>query len=120
MPGMPGGAAEMSIEDLHVFSAASSTAPLRHRGVALRAADVPWASKRVVWAPDAVRRPSDGVYLLYFPALDKANRWRIGVAVAAHPAGPFVARPRPIRGSYSIDPHVQLLDTGTSSSSNRG
>ena len=31
---------------------------------------------------------------------------RIGVATAARPAGPFIAQPQPLAGSYSIDPAV--------------
>ena len=98
----------MSIADLHVFSASSASAPLRFRGVALKASDVPWASQRIVWAPDAIRRPSDRRFLIYFPALDRSGLWRIGVAEAARAQGPFVARSQPIRGSSSIDPHVHV------------
>ena len=32
--------------------------------------------------------------------------FRIGVATAARPEGPFVAQPQPLAGSYSIDPAV--------------
>ena len=70
---------------------------------ALDIKDVPWAARQM-WAPDAEFK--NGLYYLYFPAKDKAGAFRIGVATSKRPAGPFVARPEPIRGSYSIDPCV--------------
>ena len=98
----------MSIADYHVFSTRGSHAPLQHRGVAMRATDVPWALHPLVWAPDVVRRPSDGRYVLYFPAIDKDGLWRIGAAVASRPSGPFVPAASPIQGSRSIDPHAHI------------
>jgi beta-xylosidase len=55
-----------------------------------------------MWAPDAAER--DGRYYLYFPAKDAQDTFRIGVAVATSPHGPFKADPEPIAGAYSIDP----------------
>jgi hypothetical protein len=72
-------------------------------GVALDIANVPWAGRQM-WAPDAAER--NGTYYFYFPVKDKADVFRIGVAVADNPAGPFTAQPEPIEGSYSIDPAV--------------
>lgn len=69
--------------------------------------DVPWAGRQL-WAPDAVEKA--GKYYLYFPAKDKNDIFRIGVAVADKPTGPFVAEPLPIDGSYSIDPAVYEED----------
>ena len=40
---------------------------------------------------------------MYFPAKDKTDIFRCGVAVSDSPTGPFKAMPDPIRGSYSID-----------------
>lgn len=77
--------------------------------VALALADVPWASQQL-WAPDAAER--DGRYYLYFPAKDKHGVFRIGVAVGDRPEGPFKPQPKPIRGSYSIDPSVFGDDDG--------
>ncbi|WP_206014213.1 family 43 glycosylhydrolase, partial [Pseudomonas viridiflava] len=71
--------------------------------MALRVRDVPWAAKQM-WAPDAAHR--DGRYYLYFPAKDGEGRFRIGVAVADRPEGPFTAEPEPMAGTYSIDPAV--------------
>jgi hypothetical protein len=72
--------------------------------------DVPWAHKQL-WAPDAAYR--DGTYYLFFPAKDHAGVFRIGVATSASPSGPFVPRPEPIPGSYSIDPCAFIDDDGT-------
>lgn len=71
--------------------------------------DVPWAARQM-WAPDAAHK--DGTYFLYFPAKDRAGAFRIGVATSKSPTGPFVARPEPIKGSYSIDPAVFVDDDG--------
>ena len=78
-------------------------------GVALRVDDVPWA-ERQMWAPDAATK--DGKYYLYFPAKRADGLFQIGVAVGDHPAGPFVAEPEAIAGSYSIDPAVYADDDG--------
>ena len=77
-------------------------------GQILAVDDVPWAEKQL-WAPDAAMR--DDRYYLYFPAKDRSGRFRIGVAVGDSPAGPFRPQPRPIGGSYSIDPAVFRDDT---------
>ncbi len=81
-----------------------------HRDL-LKLEDVPWAARQL-WAPDVAYKR--GTYYLYFPAKDRAGAFRIGVATAKTPAGPFTARPQPIRGSYSIDPAVFTDDDGTS------
>lgn len=42
------------------------------------------------WAPDVFRRESDGTFIMYYTALDKAgNRQCIGVATSPSPLGPF-------------------------------
>lgn len=71
--------------------------------VALDIGDVPWASRQL-WAPDAAYK--DGIYYLYFPAKDYEGAFRIGVATSKAPMGPFTPKPKPIRGSFSIDPAV--------------
>ena len=53
-------------------------------GVALDIKDVPWAGRQM-WAPDAAEK--DGKYYLYFPAKDKQDVFRIGVAVGDKPGG---------------------------------
>ncbi|WP_395090944.1 glycoside hydrolase family 43 protein [Armatimonas sp.] len=87
--------------DYHVFSLEAVGGPVTDHGVALALEDIPWASQQL-WAPDAAEK--GGRYYLYFPARDKDGIFRIGVAVSDAPAGPFVADPEPIAGSYSIDP----------------
>lgn len=87
--------------DYHVFSMGNIGGAVTDHGVALTLADVPWAARQL-WAPDAATR--NGRYYLYFPARDHEGVFRIGVAVGDHPAGPFKAEPKPIPGSFSIDP----------------
>lgn len=78
-------------------------------GVALDVKNVPWASQQM-WAPDAAYK--NGKYYLYFPVRDKSKdknglgTFRIGVAVGKNPMGPFKADPKPIAGSFSMDPAV--------------
>jgi len=79
--------------------------------VALDVDQVAWA-ERQMWAPDAAYK--NGRYYLYFPAKDAEGVFRIGVAVGDRPEGPFTAQPRPITGSYSIDPAVFTDDDGAS------
>lgn len=64
---------------------------------------VPWASRQL-WACDVACK--DGRYYLFFPAKDRQGIFRIGVAVADRPEGPFVPDPEPMAGTYSIDPAV--------------
>lgn len=72
-------------------------------GVVLKLEDIPWADKQL-WAPDVAEK--NGKYYLYFPAKDKEENFKIGVAVSNTPEGPFKAEKNPIKGSYSIDPTV--------------
>ncbi|HST45009.1 MAG TPA: family 43 glycosylhydrolase, partial [Luteimonas sp.] len=97
------------MRDYHVLRLDSADGDATDCGVALHIDDVPWA-ERQMWAPDVACR--DGRYYLYFPAKSADGRFRIGVAVAGHPAGPFVPEPEPIRGSYSIDPAAFVDDDG--------
>jgi hypothetical protein len=94
--------------DYHVLSLDSADGPVTDHGVALALEDVPWASRQL-WAPDAAVK--DGTYYLYFPARDQDGIFRVGVAVAAAPEGPFTPDPEPISGSYSIDP-CSFVDDG--------
>jgi beta-xylosidase len=92
-----------AMRDYHVFSMASAGGPVTDHGVALDIRNVPWAGRQL-WAPDAAEQ--GGKYYLYFPAKDKQDVFRIGVAVGDKPEGPFAARPEPIAGTFSIDPAV--------------
>ena len=92
-----------AMRDYHVLSMDSVGGKVTDHGVALDIANVPWAGRQM-WAPDAAEK--DGKYYFYFPAKDKQDVFRIGVAVGANPAGPFTAEPQAIEGSYSMDPAV--------------
>ncbi|MCL1819972.1 MAG: glycoside hydrolase family 43 protein [Oscillospiraceae bacterium] len=100
---------QYKMEDYHVFSMDDIDAPCVDCGEALHMKDVPWVSKQM-WAPDAAHK--NGVYYLYFPAKDKDDIFRIGVATSDTPAGPFKAQPSYIPGTYSIDPAVFIDDDG--------
>ena len=55
-------------------------------------------------APDAAHK--NGTYYLFFPARSTDGQFKIGVATANSPTGPFTPEPEAIKGSYSIDPAV--------------
>lgn len=99
-----------AMRDYHVLSMDAIGGPVTDHGVALDIKDVPWAGRQM-WAPDAAEK--GGKYYLYFPVKDKQDAFRIGVAVADKPAGPFKAQPEPIKGTYSIDPAVFKDSDGT-------
>ena len=71
--------------------------------------DVPWATGNA-WAPTVIER--DGKFYFYFSGHNAAlNRKTIGVAVADHPEGPFVAQPtamitngEAVKSGQAIDP----------------
>jgi hypothetical protein len=102
---------EYAMHDYIVLSMDKIGGPVTINPVALDVKDVPWAGKQM-WAPDAAYK--DGTYYLYFPARDKENRFRIGVATSTSPIGPFKAEPEPIKGAYSIDPAVFTDSDGQS------
>lgn len=95
--------AHFNMKDYHVYSMDSVGGDVTDHGVVLDVDDVPWATRQM-WAPDAAEK--DGKYYLYFPAKDKEDIFRIGVAVGDSPAGPFIPEENPIAKSYSIDPAV--------------
>ncbi|KAJ3537471.1 hypothetical protein NM208_g6295 [Fusarium decemcellulare] len=84
-----------SMEDVY------GSKPVEDHGLALALEDIPWASRQL-WAPDAAYK--HGKYYLYFPARDKEDIFRIGVAVSSKPGGPFKADKSFIPGTFSIDP----------------
>ena len=94
---------EFVMRDYQVLSMDRVGGDVTVHPVGLALEDVPWASQQL-WAPDAAYK--DGRYYLYFPAKDADGIFRIGVAVGDRPEGPFKAEPKPIPGSYSIDPAV--------------
>jgi len=91
------------MRDYHVLSMEDPEGEVTDHGVALDINDVPWA-RRQMWDTDVAFQ--DGTYYLYFPAKDKTDIFRIGVAVSDRPEGPFTPEPHPMIGSYSIDPAV--------------
>jgi hypothetical protein len=95
--------------DYRAFSQVAPGCVPEDLGVILALEDVPWAKRRM-WAPDAAYR--NGTYYLFFPVEDREGIFRIGVATAPSPGGPFAARAEPIAGSYSIDPAVFIDDDG--------
>lgn len=95
----------------HILSLDSVGGPVTDHGVALSAEQVPWVSKQL-WAPDAAFNAKTGKYHLFFPARDKEGIFRIGVATSSKPEGPFSPEPKPIEGSYSIDPASFVDDDG--------
>jgi hypothetical protein len=96
-----------AMRDYRVLSMETVGGPVTVHGVALDIKDVRWAGRQM-WAPDAAEK--NGKYFLYFPAKDKQDIFRIGVAVASSPTGPFTAEPHAIENTYSIDPAV-FIDT---------
>lgn len=95
--------AHFNMRDYHVYSIDSVGGEVTDHGRVLDVDDVPWASRQM-WAPDAAEK--DGKYYLYFPAKDKEDIFRIGVAIGDSPSGPFTPEEEPIANSYSIDPAV--------------
>jgi beta-xylosidase len=100
---------QYDMDDYHVLSMESIISEAVDNGEALNVKDVPWASRQM-WAPDAAYK--NGTYFLYFPAKDKSDIFRIGVAKSKSPVGPFMAKSEPIAGSFSIDPAVFTDDDG--------
>ena len=90
------------MKDMHVLSIDGDpmTGKVTDHGKALDIADIPWAGRQL-WDCDCAEK--DGKYYLYFPLKDQNDIFRIGVAIADRPEGPFIPQPDPIRGSYSID-----------------
>jgi len=98
---------QYDMEDYHVLSMDDADSPCVDHGEALHLKDIPWA-KQQLWAPDAAYR--DGTYYLFFPARDKDDIFRLGVATSSSPSGPFKPQPDYIPGSFSIDPAVFIDD----------
>lgn len=98
------------MRDYHVLSMDSVGGAVKDHGVALDIKDIPWAGRQL-WAPDAAA--DNGKYFLYFPAKDKEDIFKIGVATSSSPTGPFKSEEKPITGSLSIDPAVFKDTDGT-------
>ncbi|QKG56562.1 family 43 glycosylhydrolase [Hymenobacter sp. BRD128] len=103
------------MEDYHVFSSANLTDWTDH-GVIVTQNKVPWVQpdSYSMWAPDCVVR--NGKYYFYFPSTPRdttgGRGFRIGVAVADKPTGPFVPQAAPLAGVRGIDPNVFIDHDG--------
>jgi len=99
------------MEDYHVFSSENLT-DWKDHGVIVRQTEVAWADPKAysMWAPDCVFKK--GKYYFYFPAVAKTGGFKIGVALAEKPFGPFLSEPNPIEGVQGIDPCVFLDKDG--------
>jgi len=100
------------MEDYHVFSSSNLTDWEDH-GVIVSQTGVEWADPAAysMWAPDAVFK--DGKYYFYFPAVAKSGGFRIGVATADKPYGPFKPMATAIDGVKGIDPSVLIDKDGS-------
>lgn len=106
------------MEDYHVFSSENLTDWTDH-GVIVRQTEVPWVNPNyAMWAPDCVFK--NGKYFFYFPAQAKpvpdqprAGGFRVGVAIADKPTGPFKPLDAPIEGVRGIDPCVLIDKDGS-------
>jgi len=105
------------MEDYHVFSS-SNLADWTDHGVIVSQNKVAWvdSASYSMWAPDCIER--NGKYYFYFPAnasqvgADGKKSFRIGVAIADSPMGPYIPQPGPIEGVYGIDPNVFIDKDG--------
>ena len=95
------------MEDYHVFSTTDLMNYTDH-GVILHQEDVDWVDNdsNAMWAPDCIEK--NGKYYFYFP-----GNFKVGVAIADHPAGPFVPVQSPIKDANGIDPCPFIDDDGT-------
>jgi len=115
-PGYTGRPNWFVMEDYHVFSSDNLT-DWKDHGVIVTRNDVPWADKSAyaMWAPDAVFK--DGKYYFYFPAVPQVKEggpgFRIGVAIADKPYGPFKPLANYIDGVKGIDPGVLIDKDGS-------
>ena len=100
---------QYKMEDYHVLSMDDLNSPCIDHGEALHLKNVPWVKKQM-WAPDAAFK--NDKYYLFFPARDKDEIFRIGVATSSSPHGPFTPQEDYIEGSFSIDPAVLIDDDG--------
>jgi hypothetical protein len=92
-----------NMKDYHVFSMDDIEGAVTDHGIVLEVKNIPWAGRQL-WDCDVACK--NGKYYMYFPLKDKNDIFRIGVAVSAHPEGPFTPRDNPMKGSYSIDPAI--------------
>jgi hypothetical protein len=97
----------------NVFSSTDMTSWTDHGNV-INHNTVPWVEKDSygMWAPDTIEHK--GKFYMFYPGVSKSGEHfrEIGVAVADHPEGPFVARENYIKGTEGIDPSPFIDDDG--------
>ena len=99
------------MKDYHVLTLSNpDEGEAEDQGMIFDVNEVPWAEKQL-WDSDVVEK--DGKYYNIFSGKGYDGVFRLGVAVADKPEGPFVPQPFPIRGSFSIDPCVFKDDDGS-------
>lgn len=98
-----------AMDGYHAFSSTDMVHWTDH-GEVMHSRDISWGKDGWLWAPGSARR--DGKYYLYYPHQDKTNTWRIGVAIADSPAGPFKDIGKPMEGITGIDPKILIDDDG--------
>jgi arabinoxylan arabinofuranohydrolase len=98
------------MRDYHVWSSTNGV-KWTDSGVVLDKSNVPWLDQNQdsMWAPDCVYK--NGTYYLFFPANDKNNTNRIGVATSSSPTGPFTAQSSYLANVIGIDPCIYIDDT---------
>lgn len=100
-----------AMDGYHVFSSSDMINWTDHGEIFhSKYVDWGWEDGGFLWAPGAARK--DGTYYLYYPHKDKEGTWRIGVATADSPTGPFEDIGQPIEGLGGIDPKVFIDDDG--------
>jgi hypothetical protein len=111
-PGYTGKPNWFVMEDYHVFSSENLT-DWKDHGAIVSQTNVEWANPTAyaMWAPECVFK--DGKYYFYFPAIAKSGGFKIGVAVADKPYGPFKPVATPIEGVNGIDPSVLIDKDGS-------
>ena len=97
------------MDGYHAFSSSDLINWTDH-GEIMHSRDISWGIDGWMWAPGAARK--DGKYYLYYPHKDKEEVWRIGVAIADSPTGPFEDIGQPIEGLTGIDPKIFMDDDG--------
>lgn len=99
-----------NMKDYYVFSTVDPMeGEIVNHGKVLDTQDIPWAGRQL-WDCDVAEK--NGKYYMYFPLKDQNDIFRMGVAIADRPEGPFCPQPDPVRGSYSIDYAVFRDDDG--------
>src|SRR3569833_3268449 len=99
------------MEDYHVFSSENLTDWKDHGVIVTQLVVVcVFFIAYSMWAPECVFK--DGKYYFYFPASAKSGGFKIGVAIADKPYGPFKPVATPIEGVNGIDPCVFIDKDG--------